>query len=635
MTVPDDVRAYFDESSRYFHNPLQQFVYFDKYSRWQGDRRETWIETVARAMDFLRELSHNRLDEQDYSDLHRAILNMEVMPSMRLMAMAGPAARRDNATCYNCVYLPVQGIQDFVETCHLLMAGCGVGFSVESAYVDRLPEVRHASYKSLTVFKVEDTSEGWADALKFGLETWFSGGEVLFNLEDIRPAGAPLKTKGGRASGPDHLRAILDNVRRVIVRRRGMRLRPIDAHDVMCFIAEGIVSGGVRRSAMLSLFDFDDLEMRYAKHADFMTKDQQRRYANNSVVLPKNLTRAQFDDLLYTMIDSGTGEPGIFSREAAWRTMPERRKREKFGTNACAEIFLRPYEFCNLSSAKAVAEDDHHTLSQKVRLATILGTIQSMATHFPNLRPQWKINCEEERLLGVDITGQMDSPITGDAEAMAMLKDVAVGTNVIYATKLGINPSAAVTCVKPSGNSSQLLDCSSGLHARWSRFYIRNVEVFDHSPVYEVLKEHGVPMVPKPNGAISTSLAAFPIAAPATSVTRHDLTVVDQLNHWSLNKLNWTEHNPSMSAYYKPQEAAVLKNWLWDNRGIIGGLSFYPSSDARYENAPYVEITEKEYREAMQTFPRTIDWSRLYVYEREDRTTSAREIACAGGACEI
>jgi len=549
--IPDAVRLAFDESDQYFPTQLQKFQFYDKYSRFNYDlgRRETWVETVERAVNYLRELSAARLPAETYERIRRAMLEMRAMTSMRLLAMAGPAAHRNNMAIYNCSYMPVDSIDSFVEAMIISMSGCGVGFSVESRYVEQFPRIRRQTGAAPSTLVVEDSAEGWADALRLGLQTWFGGGDIKFDLSQLRAAGAPLRTKGGRASGPEPFRIMLDFARSRILARQGSFLRTLDAHDIMCAVGNAAVSGGVRRTAMISLFDFDDEDMRRAKSGDFERDNSQRWNANNSAVWPEQgLTQQEIMRVMLEMIEGGRGEPGIFNRQSALASRPARRKEATFGTNPCGEIILKNFEFCNLSIAIARADDTFESLQDKVEVAAIIGTIQSMATHFPGLRPQWKANCEEERLLGVDINGQMDSLIAQDPEVQARLQQVAIETNRQTAEALGINPSVAVTCVKPSGNSSQLFDCSPGIHTRWSPYYVRNVRVSVHTPIFKVLRDAGVPMDPE-NGQTpedaTTWVIHFPVKAPEGALTRKDRTALAQCEYWLQNKLKWTEHNPS------------------------------------------------------------------------------------------
>jgi ribonucleoside-diphosphate reductase alpha chain len=638
--VPKDVRQAFADSDQYFPTALQKFQFFDKYSRFNYDlgRRETWIETVDRSVDYLHELAGDRLPSETYQRIRRAILEMRAMPSMRLLAMAGPAARRNNITIYNCSYQPVESIDSFVEALIISMSGCGVGYSVESKYVENFPRIKRQTGKMLPTFVVEDSAEGWADALRFGLQTWFDGGDITFDLSLLRPAGTPLRIKGGRASGPLPLRTMLDFARARVLARQGSFLRSIDAHDIMCAVGNAAVSGGVRRTAMISLFDYDDLDMLTSKSGDFERDNSQRWNANNSAVWPAGgITQMEFIRQFTEMVESGRGEPGIFNREAANTLKPTRRAEAEFGTNPCGEINLRPWEFCNLTAAVARKDDTFDTLRDKVEVATIIGSIQSLATYFPGLRPQWQQNCEEERLLGVDITGQMDSPVAQDAEAKAQLREVAVAFNKEIAASLGINQSASITCVKPSGNSSQLLDCASGLHARWAPYYVRNVRVAAHSPIFKVLKDAGVPMDPE-NGQVpetaTTWVVHFPTKAPEGAVTRNDRSAIEQCEFWLQNKVYWTEHNPSCTITYRPYEVIEIIKWVWDHKDQVGGLSFLPAFDAQYAQMPYEEITKEQYEKLVAAFP-PIDFSKLYRYEEADYTTAAQELACVSGACEV
>ena len=932
---------------------------------------------------------------------------MKVMPSMRLLAMAGPAARRNNIAVYNCSYMPVDSIDSFVEALIISMSGCGVGFSVERQYVEQFPRIARQSGNPAQTYVVADSSEGWAAAVRVGLNTWFKGEDVKFDYSEVRPIGAPLRVKGGRASGPEPLRQMLDFARARILSRQGGFLRPLDAHDIMCAVGDAAVSGGVRRTAMIALFDYDDLEMRHCKDGDFWRANSQRWNANNSAVWPsRELSQAEITRFVLDMVESERGEPGIFNRKAATENRPARRKLAEFGTNPCVtadtwvmtekgslqvkdltdrpframvdgkaypstedgffytghkqvylletveghtlkatadhpilqvtkqtrkkqatewrevadltpgdmirihnqrgavwqanddgasvawllglligdgtfarheaksdlailrfwgehsqkmvemahgihtakiparsdlqpvwnkansfwqlastgmnhnanqygitpdtktitpeieqtssafycgflrglfdadgtvigsqekgvsvrlaqsnldllqaaqrmllrlginatiyqnrreagyrpmpdgqgnmkdywtqaqhelvisndniqvyqqrigfsdpdkaakladktaayqrtpnrerftariksieligsedvydctvpgvhafdanglyvhncgEIILRPYQFCNLTSAIARADDTYETLMEKVELAAIIGTIQSMATHFPGLRPQWQQNCQEERLLGVDLNGQMDSPAAQDPEIQTKLQTVAVETNKEYAATLGINQSASVTCVKPSGNSSQLVNSSSGLHARWAPYYVRNVRVGSHSPVFKVLQDAGAPLDPE-NGqtrdSATTWVVHFPVKAPETAVTRNDRSALEQCEFWLQNKLHYTEHNPSVTITYRDHEVLDIIRWIWEHQDKIGGMAFLPAFDAQYDQMPYIEIDAEEYTQLADKFPE-IDFSKIYRYEEEDLTTAAQELACMAGNCDI
>jgi len=638
--VPDEVKEAFEASDKYFPTQLQKFQFYDKYARftYTHGRRETWVETVDRAIEYLKELSDYRLQPLTYQRLRHGILNMKVMPSMRLLAMAGPAARRNNISIYNCSYMPVDSLDSFVEALIISMSGCGVGYSVELDYIEKLPRIRRQKNEPPVQYVVEDSTEGWSDALRTGLDAWFHGRDVHFNYSLIRPAGAVLRIKGGRASGPEPLRVMMDFVRSRILARQGSTLRPIDAHDMMCAVGAAAVSGGVRRTAMIALFDYDDKEMLHCKDGDFWKKNNQRWNANNSSVWPeRKLSQTEIANFLLSMVNSERGEPGIFNRKAAVNTRPARRKEAKFGTNPCGEIILRPYQFCNLSVAVARESDTLEDLKEKVELAAILGTIQSKATHFPGLRKEWRKNCEEERLLGVDINGQLDCPAVQDPENMEILRQIVVETNQKVAKILGINASAATTCVKPSGNSSQLLNCSPGLHARWAPYYVRNVRVGTRTPIFKVLQNAGVPMDPE-NGQTkenaTTYVVHFPVKSPEAAITRGQRTALEQCEFWLQNKLHYTEHNPSVTITYKPDEVLDIIKWTWENQDKIGGMTFLPAFDASFDQMPYMEIGKEQYEKLVAEFP-DIDFSKIYRYEEEDYTTAAQELACMAGNCDV
>ncbi len=639
--VPAKVKKAFEESDKYFPTQLQKFQFFDKYSRFNYDlgRRETWVETVDRAVSFLKEISHNKLEKKEYERIRKSILEMKATPSMRLLASAGESARRQNICIYNCSYLPADSVDSFCEALLISMSGCGVGFSVEGKYVENLPRVkRQTQVGEPDTYVIPDTTEGWTDSLRLGMNTWLDGKDIKFDYSQIRPAGAILKIKGGRASGPEPLKTMHDFVRARLMARQGTFLRSIDAHDIMCMVGYAAVSGGVRRTAMISLFDWDDMEMRHAKDGDFERDNWQRWNANNSVVIPdRGLSQEEWIKLMLDMHTTQRGEPGIFNRPGANKFRPERRKEAEFGSNPCGEINLRPYEFCNLTIAIARADDSYETLKDKVEVATMIGTIQAMATDFPGLRPVWKKNCEDERLLGVDINGQMDCPVVQDPSVMAKLRQVAVETNRKYAQKLGINPAAAVTCVKPSGNSSQLFNCSSGIHTRWSSYYVRNVRVGAYTPLFKVLRDAGLPMDPENGQAAETAntwVAHFPVKSPDGAVTRKGRTAIQQCEYWLNSKIFWTEHNPSVTVTYQPDEIIDLTKWVWEHKDLIGGMAFLPASDAKYAQMPYEEIDREEYDRLMEKFPK-VDFSKLWRYEEEDYTKAAQELACSSGACEI
>lgn len=640
VVVPAEVKAAFDISANYFATPLQQFMFFDKYSRynWELGRRETWPETVDRVVDYLVKLSDGRLGFGVYDRIRQAILHMDVMPSMRSLSQAGPSAERNSMGIYNCSYFPVKDINAFPEAMLISMGGCGVGYSVERQYVEQFPRVQRQTKDVLgtATFIVKDTTEGWADALLFGIETWMKGFDVEFDTRQLRRAGAPLLTKGGRASGPEPLEFALDFCRRIILSRQGTFLRTLDVHDMMCVVCGVAVSGGVRRTAAIALFDVDDELMRTCKDGGKLDANPWRWNANNSAVWPDTIDQVDLIKQFTEMYENHRGEPGIFSRKNANATKPRRRESADFGSNPCGEINLRPFELCNLSIAVARADDTYHSLWNKVEIATIIGTIQSLATTFPGMREEWKINCEEERLLGVDISGQRDCPLI-DASLLEQMKATAVATNEKYADLLGIAHSTAVTCNKPNGNSSQLLNCASGIHTRWAPYYIRNCRVSPHTPIFQVLKTAGVPMDPENGQTVENAtswVVHFPVKAPDGAMTRKDVTAIEQCEWWLMNKLHWTEHNPSVTITYQPEELLDLVAWVWNHRDVIGGMAFLPADDAQYAQMPYEEIDKEEYERRMAEFPE-IDFSLIYAFEHTDMTEAAQTLSCAAGQCEI
>lgn len=520
----------------------------------------------------------------------------------------------------------------------ILLHNCGVGFSVEAYNVDHLPHIkRQKKAQEIQTHFIEDSTEGWVEALRIGLNTWVSGEDVEFDYSGVRRAGLPLRRKGGRASGPGPLKEMLSFVRNKIISRQGQYLRPIDAHDIMCAVGQAAVSGGVRRTAMISLFDWDDHEMRTCKDGNKLEQNPIRWNANNSAVWPEHLTQQEFIQQMLDMDKGRRGEPGIFSRENAIKTKPARRKRGRFGGNPCNEVVMHPFQLCNLSIAVARFDDTLETIKEKVEVASIIGTIQSMAEHFPGLREDWVQTQREERLLGVDILGIQDSPITRNAEVLQTLRSLVVETNATYAALLGINPSAATTVNKPGGNSSQLLNTASGIHARHAKFYRRNMRVSATSPIYRALKEAGVPMSPENGQTIEdavTWVIPFPIKSPSGAVLRDEMSAIQQLEVWLLCKENWTEHNPSCTVSYSEEELLDVINWVWQHRTKVGGISFLPRENADYAQMPYEEITEEEYLETVAAFP-GIDFSKIYRYELEDMTTATRELSCFAGSCDL
>jgi ribonucleoside-diphosphate reductase alpha chain len=645
VSVPPKVRKLTAESKKYFRNSLGELVYYRSYSKWieEESRRETWIETVDRYMDYMKSKMGAKLKTAEYAELREAILKQEVMPSMRMFQFAGPAVEKTNVCAYNCSFIAPSCLQDFGEIMYLSMCGTGVGFSVESKNIQSLPQIKMQTGKKLPTFVVPDTKEGWADALVFGMKNWYDGQDVDFDFSKIRPAGARLKIMGGRASGPDPLIRLLKLVGEKVMKKQGRRLSNLDAHDIICSIGDCVVSGGVRRSALISLSDLDDETMRDAKKGQFYLTDPQRSIANNSAVYMQKPSSVEFMDEWVALMKSGSGERGIFNRGSLAKMLPERRIKalkghiEDLGTNPCGEIILPSKSFCNLSEVVARFEDDEKTLLKKARLATILGTYQSTLTNFGYLSKEWKENCERERLIGVSITGQWDCPAIRNEEMLRKMKKEVLKVNEIYAKKFGINPSTCTTCVKPSGTVSQTVDCSSGMHTRHAPFYIRRVRISSTDSLFKMLKDQGVPYFPEvgqSKESATTFVLEFPIKAPKAAVYKDSLTAIEQLEFWKMVKINYTEHNPSITISVGENEWIIVANWVYENWDIVGGLSFLPRSEHVYQLAPYEEIDEKRYNELSEKM-RNIDFSKIITYEKHDETEAKKELACSGGTCEV
>ncbi|OGZ57203.1 MAG: ribonucleoside-triphosphate reductase, partial [Candidatus Spechtbacteria bacterium RIFCSPHIGHO2_01_FULL_38_11] len=523
--VPQHVKELAHKSKKYFRNPLGEFIFYRTYSRWidEENRRETWIETVSRFMNFMRENLNDALSEQEYKEVEEGILNHEAMPSMRLLQFSGKAARGTNVAAYNCSFIAPKRLEDFAEIMYICMCGTGVGFSVESRHVQQLPIIKMQTGEKLKTHVIEDSKEGWCNALTIGLKTWYDGKDIDFDFSQLRFAGARLKTMGGRSAGPEPLRDMLMFARKKILEKQGKRLSNIDVHDVICKIGEIVIAGGVRRSALISLSDLDDGEMRKAKDGKFYLFEPQRSMANNSAAYNRKPSAHEFMEEWLSLAKSGTGERGIFNRAGLSNQLPKRRW-ETFvnhwadsGTNPCGEIILRNKQFCNLSEIVCRSEDTKESLLRKVRLATILGTYQATLTNFPYLSKEWKENCEEERLLGVSLTGQWDCPSVRDAQTLGELKEEAIRVNREYSKRLGINESTCITCVKPSGNLSQTVDSSSGMHPRWSKYYIRRVRVAATDPIFHMLRDQKFPYKPEvgmTDKDATTYVLEFPVMAP-------------------------------------------------------------------------------------------------------------------------
>ena len=644
--IPEHVKKLAVESKKYFKNSLAEFIYYRSYSRWieKEGRRETWIETVERFMNFMKENLGDKFSEDECSEIREAVLNQEVMPSMRLMWSAGDAARANNVSAYNCSFIAPRKLRDFAEIMYVSMCGTGIGFSVEHQNVHALPQIkRQTNHRKVSIHAIEDSKEGWAEAFYLGLRTWFNGGDVKFDFSKIRPAGARLKTMGGKTSGPKPLEDLLNYTRNKIFSRQGGRLSSLDVHDIVCKIGEIVVMGGVRRSALISLSDLNDPEMRTAKQGQFFITEPQRSMANNSAVYNDKPSTTDFMEEWLALAKSGTGERGIFNRGSLSKQLPERRwktfKKDfaTCGVNPCAEIVLKNYEFCNLTEVVARPKDTEKTLLKKVRLAAILGTYQATLTNFQFISKEWKKNCEEERLLGVSITGQWDCPAVRNPETLGKLKERAVEVNKEYAKRFGINQATAITAVKPSGTVSQLVDAASGLHPRHAKYYVRRVRVSASDSLFHMLRDQKAPYYPEvgqAEGSATTYVLEFPVAAPKRAIILNDLNAIEQLEYWKKVKLNFTEHNPSVTISVGDDEWLKVADWLYENWDILGGLSFLPRAEHVYALAPYEEIDEKTYKERLKNFPK-IDFAQILLYEKDDETEGAKELACVGGVCEI
>ena len=584
------------------------------------------------------------LSEKEYFEVREAILKQEAMPSMRLLQFAGKAARRTNVCAYNCSFIAPRTFQDFAEIMYISMCGTGVGWSAESENIQSLPQIEKQTGKKMPAYVIPDSKEGWADAFAFGMRTWFEGNDVSFDYTLIRPAGARLKTMGGKSSGPEPLRSLLDFTRDRILRKQGRHLSNLDAHDIMCKIGECVVAGGVRRSAMISLSDLDDDAIRDSKKGQFYMNEGQRMLANNSAVYLEKPKTEEFLDEWVALVKSGSGERGIFNRGGLAKTLPKRRLEQfkggvypSWGTNPCGEIILQSKQFCNLSEVVARADDTEETLLKKVRVATILGTYQSTLTYFPYLSSEWKRNCEKERLLGVSITGQWDSSVVRDPEVLKKMKSLAVEINKKLAKKLGVNQSVCVTCVKPSGTVSQTVDCASGMHPRHAPYYIRRIRISATDALFKMLRDQGVPYLPEVGQTFenaSTFVFEFPMKAPEGAICRDDIDAIKQLEHWKIVKENYTEHNPSVTISVGEDEWIKVGNWVYENWDIVGGLSFLPRSNHVYQLAPYETIGKEKYEALLKTVGH-LDFSKIVTYEIDDETEVKRELACVAGVCDI
>jgi ribonucleoside-diphosphate reductase alpha chain len=627
--------------NNYLPTDYQSFIHTSRYARYvDGKGRESWPETVGRYMD---NVVRPVLGDDSYvNQLEEAILNLEVMPSMRAMMTAGPALERDNTAGYNCSYLPVDDPKSFDEAMFILLCGTGVGFSVERQYIQKLPEVPEL-FESETTIIVKDSKEGWAKAFRQLLALLWAGEIPQWNVSKVRPAGARLKTFGGRASGPAPLVDLFNFAVKVFKDAQGRKLSSIECHDLMCKIGEVVVVGGVRRSAMISLSNLSDDRMRHAKSGQWWEQNPQRALANNSVAYTEKPDSLSFMREWMSLVESGSGERGVFNREASKKQAAKFGRRDpehEFGTNPCSEIILRPYQFCNLTEVVVRATDTVDDLERKVKLATILGTIQSTYTKFPYLRKVWANNTEAERLLGVSLTGIMDNPLLtsknhGLPKTLEHLRQVAEDTNNKLSGDLGINPSAAITCVKPSGTVSQLVDSASGIHARHSHYYIRTVRGDNKDPLTQFMIDQGIPNEPDVFKPDQTTVFSFPVKAPAGAVVTEDLTAIEQLETWLMFQRHWCEHKPSVTINVRKDEWFEVGAFVYEHFDEMSGVSFLPYNEHTYQQAPYQEIGKSEYEELAKNMPEKIDWSLLTNYEESDNTVGMQTMACSGDSCEI
>ena len=628
----------------------QQFIHLSRYARWNEEkqRRETWSETVSRYFDFFEKhlVENFMLNKHDYISareyLEKAVLHLNIMPSMRALMSAGKALERDNVAGFNCSYLAVDNVRAFDETLYILMCGTGVGFSVERQYINELPDLPEDLFPTDTVIKVADSKIGWAKAYKELMSLLYVGQIPTWDVSNIRPYGARLKTFGGRASGPAPLEELFDftiNIFRDAITKGQRKLVSIDCHDLMCKVAEVVVVGGVRRSALISLSNLSDNRMRNAKSGAWWEDNQQRALSNNSVAYTDVAETGAFMREWLSLYESKSGERGIFNRQAAEKQAAKNGRREEykdFGCNPCSEIILRNKQFCNLTEVVVRPDDDQNTLESKVKAATVLGTFQATLTNFRYLTSKWKQNTEEESLLGVSLTGIMDNKdmLNGKID-LEKLKNVAIKYNKIWATKMDIPQSAAITCVKPSGTVSQLVDSASGIHTRHSPYYLRTVRADKKDPLARMMVDAGVYHEDDLTKPEHTLVFYFPMKSPKGALTRKDLSATEHLGIWKDYQDQWCEHKPSVTVSVKEDEWLDVGAWVYKNFDDISGISFLPYSDHSYKQAPYQEITYNEYRKWLKKTTDVVDWSKITEYETEDNTENTKELACSAGTCEI
>ena len=640
----------------------QQFIHLSRYARWDYEkgRRETWDETVERYFDFftehLKETCGYSLENGERVELEKSVKELKVMPSMRCLMTAGPALQKENVAGYNCSYVKIDSLRSFDEILYVLMNGTGVGFSVEEEYCNKLPSVPDELYETETTIVVADSKLGWARAFKELVSLLYGGHIPKWDTTKVRAAGEPLKTFGGRASGPEPLIDLFKFTVSTIKNALGRKLKPVECHDIVCKIAEIVVVGGVRRSALISLSNLNDREMRFAKHGEWYKDNVQRALANNSVNYKEKPDVGTFMREWLSLYDSKSGERGIYSSLASKNHVSELNNKEKeedgtyvqrrlvrddFGTNPCSEIILRSREFCNLSEVVLRSNDNLQSIKDKVRVATILGTFQSTLTNFKYLSREWQRNCEEERLLGVSLTGIMDNALTNGSKdnikkILNELRDIAVKTNKEYAEKLGIQRAAAITCVKPSGTVSQLVDSASGIHARHNPYYIRTVRADNKDPLCKMMKAEGFPNEPDVSKPEHTTVISFPQKSPEGATCRNEMTAWKQLSLWHTYAKEWCEHKPSVTVSVKEDEWVNTAAWVYENFDDISGISFLPFSDHTYRQAPYQDCTEEEYNKLVKEMPKDVNWSSLADFETQDYTSASQEFACTSEkGCEV
>ena len=627
----------------------QQYIHLSRYSRYryEDNRRETWEETVSRYFSFfaehLKETCNYSLSKDLKEKLQDSVLGLEIMPSMRCLMTAGDALKRENVAGYNCSFVAIDNPRAFDEILYILMNGTGVGFSVERQMINEMPRVADDFYPTETTIVVSDSKLGWAKALKELVHLLYGGQIPVWDLSRVRAAGSPLKTFGGRASGPEPLEDLFNFCVDIFKGAAGRRLTSLECHDITCKIAEIVVVGGVRRSALISLSNLSDDRMRLAKSGQWWETHTQRALANNSACYTERPDIGIFMEEWKSLYESKSGERGIFNRRAAKEQAGKNERRDpnhNFGTNPCSEIILRSEEFCNLSEGVIRPNDTFDTLKEKVINATILGTFQSTLTNFRYLNKRWLQNCDEERLLGVSLTGIMDNPLTngkkkGLEELLTELKKIAVATNKDWAKRLGINQSVAITCVKPSGTVSQLVDSASGIHARHNQYYIRTVRADKKDPLAKMMTEAGFPVEDDVTKPEHTVVFSFPMKGPQYGVYRKDMTAIEQLELWKVYQDYWCEHKPSVTISVKEHEWLEVGAWVYEHFDQMSGVSFLPFSDHTYRQAPYQDCTKEQYEQAMQSMPKNVSWATLSEYEQQDMTTSSQELACVAGGCEI